>query len=92
MHYHGPVLAGFCFMYRELSGAVVAELFADAFAVHVGKAVFQYTARVPVAPDSVTLGLVVVGIKLPESFACHSAAHAVWIETAACAKSRIAIA
>lgn len=83
MHYHGPVLAGFCFMYRELAGAVVAELLADAFAVHVVEAVLQYTARVPVAPDAVTLGFSVC-VCLPEPFACHSAAHAVRVETAAC--------
>ena len=56
MHYYGPVLAGFCFMYRELAGTVVTELFADAFSVHVVEAVFQYAARVPIAPDAMTLG------------------------------------
>ena len=85
MHYHGPVLAGLCFMYRELAGTVVAELLADAFPVHVVEAVFQYAARVPVAPDSVTFGFVVFWILLPEPFACHSAAHAVRVEAAACA-------
>ena len=84
MHYHGPVLAGLCFMYRELAGTVVAELLADAFPVYVVEAVLQYAARVPVAPDSVTFGFVVFWILLPEPFACHSAAHAVRVETAAC--------
>ena len=59
MHYHGPVLAGLCFMYRELAGTVVAELLADAFPVYVVEAVFQYATRVPIAPDSLTLGFVV---------------------------------
>ena len=91
MHDHGPVLAGFCFMYSELACAVVAELLADAFPVHVVETVFQYAARVPVAPDAVAFGFVVFWILLPEPFACHSAAHAVWVETAACLNMRCAV-
>ena len=77
-------------MYRELSGAIVAELVANAFPVHVVEAVLQYAARVPVAPDAVTLG-VSVCVCLPKTFACHSAAHAVWVETAACLNMRCAV-
>ena len=91
MHNYGPVLAGFCFMYSELAGAIVTELFTDAFAVYVVEAIFQYATRVPVAPDAVAFGFAVMS-SLPKAFACHSAAHAVRVETAACAKSRIAIA
>ena len=58
MHYHGPVLAGLCFMYRELAGTVVAELLADAFPVYVVEAVFQDSVRVPVAPYAVAFGTV----------------------------------
>ncbi len=90
MHNYGPVLAGFCFMYCELACAVVTELFTDAFAVYVVEAIFQYATRVPVAPDTMTLGA--VSISLPKAFACHSAAHAVRVETAAYAKSWIAVA
>ena len=88
MHNYGPVLAGFCFMYCELAGTVVAELLTDAFPVYVVEAVLQYAARVPVAPDALTFGFVVFWILLPEPFACHSAAHAVRVEAAACANVR----
>ena len=91
MHYHGPVLAGLCFMYRELAGTVVAELLADAFPVYVVEAVLQYAARIPVAPDAVAFGFA-VRRSLPKTFACHFATHAVWVETAAYAKSWISIA
>ena len=91
MHNYGPVLAGFCFMYSELAGAVVAELVADSCSQYVVEAIFQYATRVPVAPDAVAFGFAVMS-SLPKAFACHSAAHAVRVETAACAKSRIAIA
>ena len=90
MHDHGPVLAGFCFMYCELAGTVVAELLTDAFAVHVVEAVFQYAARVPVAPDAVAFGFA-VRRSLPKTFACHSAAHAVRVEAAACLNMRCAV-
>ncbi len=82
MHNYGPVLAGFCFMYCELAGTVVAELLTDAFAVHVVEAVFQYAARVPVAPDAMAFAA------LPKALACHLSAHAVRIETAACLNKR----
>ena len=87
MHNYGPVLAGFCFMYSELACAVVAKLLADAFPVYVVEAVLQYAARVPVAPDAVTFGFA-VRRSLPKTFACHSAAHAVRVEAAACANVR----
>ena len=87
MHYHGPVLAGLCFMYRELAGTVVAELLADAFPVHVGEAIAQDSAWVPVAPDAVPLGS--IKISLPKTFASHSAAHTIGVETAAHAKSGV---
>ena len=90
MHYHGAVLAGLCFMYRELAGAIVTELFTDAFAVHVVEAVFQYAARVPVAPDAVAFGFAVMS-SLPKAFACHSATHAIRVKTAACLNMRCAV-
>ena len=74
-------------MYCELAGAVVTELFTDAFAVHVVEAVLQYAARIPVAPDAVAFGFA-VRRSLPKTFACHSAAHAVRVEAAACANVR----
>ena len=53
MHNHGPVLAGFCFMYRELSCAVVAELIADALAEYISETVAKNSIGVPIAPDAV---------------------------------------
>lgn len=77
-------------MYRELAGAIVTELFTDAFAVHVVEAVFQYATRVPVTPDAVPLG-VSVCVCLPEPFTCHSATHAIRVKTAACLNMRCAV-
>ena len=88
MHNDGPVLAGFCFMYCELAGAVVTELFTDAFAVHVVEAVLQYATRIPVAPDAVAFGFA-VRRSLPKTFACHFATHAVRVEATACLDMRI---
>ena len=91
MHNYGAVLAVLGFVYRELAGAVVAELFAHAFAVHVREAVAQDAAWVPVAPDAVKFGLA-VRTSLPKAFVRHFAAHAVGIETAAYAKGWIPVA
>ena len=83
MHNDGAVFAVLGFVYRELSGAVVAELFAHALSVHVSKAVAKYAVRVPVAPDAVPFRFIVAAVDVPEPFACHFAAHTVGIKTAA---------
>ena len=91
MHNDRAVFAVLCFMYCEFSRAVVAELVADSFSQYVGQAIAKYSVGVPIAPDAVAFGFAVMS-SLPKAFACHFTAQAVGIETAACAKSRIAIA
>ena len=91
MHYHRAVFTVLGFMYCEFSGAVVAELFAYAFSVHVSQAIAQNSARVPVAPNAVRLSFAIKAV-LPKSFACHLATHAVGVKTAAYANSWIAVA
>lgn len=76
------VLAFFGLVDGELAGGVVAELLSDAFSVYKGEAVADDTAWIPVAQDAVSLGFPVRRRISPETFACHSAAHAVWVETA----------
>ena len=91
MHNDRAVFAVFGFMYREFSCAVVAELVADALAEYIVQTIAKYPVGVPIAPDAVAFGFAVMS-SLPKAFACHFTAQAVGIETAACAKSRIAIA
>lgn len=91
MHYHRAVFTVLGFVYREFSRAVVAELLAHAFAVHISQAIAQNSAWIPVAPNAVRLSFAIKAV-LPKSFACHLAAHAVGVKTAAYAKSWIAVA
>ena len=76
MHNHRPVLARFGSVHVHVSGAVVAELFADSLPVHVGQAVHQDSVRIPVAPYPFALAV------FPEPFACKSASHAIGVEYA----------
>ena len=71
MHDYGAVLAGLGLVDGELTGTVITELFAHAFAIYKSQAVAEHATPVPVAHNSVTFAI------FPERFAGEFSAHAV---------------